>query len=65
MTADAIKLTYLDVNDNYIKKEVFFSDKSGFIAESDVQKFDSNHVMSEQQALRLAKHILRGENNDR
>ena len=55
----AIRLTYLDLNDNYIKKDVFFSDKSGFFAESDILVVDSNQVLSETQALRLAKHIFR------
>lgn len=57
----AIKLTYLDLNDNYIKKDVFFSDKSGFFAESDILVVDSNQVLSETQALRLAKHIFRSQ----
>lgn len=57
----AIKLTYLDLNDNYIKKDVFFSDKYGFFAESDILVVDSNQVLSETQALRLAKHIFRSQ----
>ena len=63
MTVKAIRLTYLDVNDNYIKKDVFFSDKSGFFAESDVRNMDSNQVLNEKQAMRLAKSILRYQND--
>lgn len=62
MTVKAIKLTYLDSNDNYIKKDVFFSDKSGFFAESDIGTVDSNQVLNQQQALRLAKYIFRSAN---
>lgn len=61
MTVKAIKLTYLDSNDNYIKKDVFFSDRSGFFTENETRVVDSNQILSETQALRLAKHIFRSQ----
>lgn len=61
MTVKAIKLTYLDIDDNYIKKNVFFSDKSGFFTESDIETVDSNQVLNQQQALKLAKYIFRSQ----
>jgi hypothetical protein len=61
MTVKAIKLTYLDSNDSYIKKDVFFSDRSGFFTENETRVVDSNQILSETQALRLAKHIFRSQ----
>ena len=61
--ADAIRLTYFDINADYAKKEVFFSDKFGFIEEKNISIVNTTCVLDSGQALRPAKHILRW-NND-
>jgi len=61
MTADAIKMSYLDADDNYIKKEVFFSDKSGFFTPEQILLVDSKQVFTQEQARRCAKYILRSQ----